>query len=113
MADKSQKLAPKGYVPLRALCIELAAGGVERENIENVSKKLIQFVSFFLINFDFSVRKNLIGKVKIMLILSIGLFMFLYSLKFIIELYRIHFFVMKIHLNHQKNPKNKDKNIFN
>ncbi len=47
MADKSQKLAPKGYVPLRALCVELAAGGVERENIENVSKKLIEFVSFF------------------------------------------------------------------
>ncbi|CAF3600523.1 unnamed protein product [Rotaria sp. Silwood1] len=37
MADKSQKLAPKGYVPLRALCVELAAGGVERDNIENVS----------------------------------------------------------------------------
>ncbi|CAF1151697.1 unnamed protein product [Rotaria sordida] len=39
MADKSQKLAPKGYVPLRALCIELAAGGVERDNIENCKKK--------------------------------------------------------------------------
>lgn len=38
MADKSQKLAPKGYVPLRSLCIELAAGGVERENIEYVSE---------------------------------------------------------------------------
>ena len=37
MADKSQKLAPKGYVPLRALCVELAAGGVERDNIEHVS----------------------------------------------------------------------------
>ena len=37
MADKSQKLAPKGYVPLRALCVELAAGGVERENIEYVN----------------------------------------------------------------------------
>jgi hypothetical protein len=37
MADKSQKLAPKGYVPIRALCIELAAGGVERDNIEHVS----------------------------------------------------------------------------
>jgi hypothetical protein len=37
MADKSQKLAPKGYVPLRSLCIELAAGGVERENIEYVN----------------------------------------------------------------------------
>lgn len=39
MADKSQKLAPKGYVPLRSLCIELAAGGVERENIEYCKKK--------------------------------------------------------------------------
>ncbi|CAF1088982.1 unnamed protein product [Rotaria sp. Silwood1] len=39
MADKSQKLAPKGYVPLRALCVELAAGGVERDNIENCKKK--------------------------------------------------------------------------
>lgn len=38
MADKSQKLAPKGYVPLRALCVELAAGGVERENIEYVCR---------------------------------------------------------------------------
>ena len=36
MADKSQKLAPKGYVPIHALCVELAAGGVERENIEYV-----------------------------------------------------------------------------
>ena len=36
MADKSQKLAPKGYVPIRALCVELAAGGVERDNIEYV-----------------------------------------------------------------------------
>ncbi|CAM4757594.1 unnamed protein product [Rotaria magnacalcarata] len=39
MADKSQKLAPKGYVPLRALCVELAAGGVERDNIEHCKKK--------------------------------------------------------------------------
>lgn len=38
MADKSQKLAPKGYVPLRSLCVELAAGGVERDNIEHVRK---------------------------------------------------------------------------
>lgn len=37
MADKSQKLAPKGYVPIHALCVELAAGGVERDNIEYVS----------------------------------------------------------------------------
>lgn len=41
MADKSQKLAPKGYVPLRSLCIELAAGGVERDNIEHVRKTWI------------------------------------------------------------------------
>ena len=39
MADKSQKLAPKGYVPIRALCVELAAGGVERENIEYVGDR--------------------------------------------------------------------------
>ena len=32
----------------------------------------------------------------------IGLFTFHYSLKFTHELFRIHFFVMKIHLNHRK-----------
>ncbi len=45
MADKSQKLAPKGYVPLRSLCIELAAGGVERENIEYVNNLTLTFTS--------------------------------------------------------------------
>jgi hypothetical protein len=37
MADKSQKVAPNGYVPLEALCVELAAGGIEQDNIEHVS----------------------------------------------------------------------------
>ena len=53
MADKSQKLAPKGYVPLRALCVELAAGGVERENIEYV-RRFYPF-SFLLIEIFFVV----------------------------------------------------------
>lgn len=41
MSDRSQKQAPKGYVPIRALCVELAAGGVERDNIEYVRIGLI------------------------------------------------------------------------
>ncbi|CAF5013427.1 unnamed protein product, partial [Rotaria socialis] len=48
MADKSQKLAPKGYVPLRALCVELAAGGVERDNIEHVS--IIQSIAIIVLD---------------------------------------------------------------
>lgn len=36
MADKSQKIAPNGYVPIETLCVELSAGGIEQENIEHV-----------------------------------------------------------------------------
>ncbi|CAF0883441.1 unnamed protein product [Adineta steineri] len=39
MADKSQKIAPNGYVPLETLCVELSAGGIEQENIEHCKKK--------------------------------------------------------------------------
>ena len=39
MADKSQKVAPNGYVPLEALCVELAAGGIEQDNIEHVRQE--------------------------------------------------------------------------
>lgn len=97
MADKSQKLAPKGYVPLRALCVELAAGGVERENIEYVRRVFSVFVRSDRDFLRYSARKNSIVKEKIMWISPIGLFMSLCSSKFIHELFPIHFSVMKIH----------------
>lgn len=58
MADKSQKLAPKGYVPIRALCVELAAGGVERENIEYVKKMEEIRKTFFDFLFLFQCKKK-------------------------------------------------------
>ncbi|UJR26661.1 hypothetical protein I4U23_007978 [Adineta vaga] len=39
MADKSQKIAPNGYVPLESLCVELSAGGIEQDSIEHCKKK--------------------------------------------------------------------------
>jgi hypothetical protein len=80
MADKSQKVAPNGYVPLEALCVELAAGGIEQDNIEHVSmerysnrfdmrqismsydisnKDYLILGKIELINFDLTIYENL------------------------------------------------------